>query len=108
MIGFPRMCPWSPISKNFKRAYRAAIFSPRLKIDFFNSIGRKRPSADGACLGPGPQQVWDPTVILWDMMNVVNHDFTKSEWREFMGDPPNRRVCPKLPGLFKWLTGRPG
>ncbi|MFJ1255359.1 hypothetical protein [Cupriavidus sp. CuC1] len=26
------------MSKNFKRAYRAEIFSPLLKIDFFNSI----------------------------------------------------------------------
>jgi hypothetical protein len=48
VLGFLTGCTWSPTSKNCKRAYGAGIFSPRLKMDFFNRIGQVRTVAPHA------------------------------------------------------------
>lgn len=63
-------------------------------------------SPDGGTLATGS---WDQTVILWDVnvdaksmlaraCEMVNRNFTKSEWVEYMGGRPYRKVCPAHPG----------
>ena len=48
-------------------------------------------------------------MLLWDLYiqgdlmvtracEIVDRNFTKSEWQEYMGKRPYSKVCPKLPG----------
>jgi WD40 repeat protein len=63
-------------------------------------------SSDGETLATGS---WDSSVILWDITTgaesmmaracrMVNRNFTESEWAQYMGKRPYRKVCPTLPG----------
>ena len=63
-------------------------------------------SPNGQTLATGSD---DNTAILWDtnmdvenwkkqICEVVNRNFSKDEWREYMGGRLYRKVCPKLPG----------
>src|SRR5262249_31458258 len=62
-------------------------------------------SPDGKILATGSYKI----VILWDanmdvelwkkrICEVVNRNFSKSEWREYTGGRSYRKICPKLPG----------
>jgi WD40 repeat protein len=63
-------------------------------------------SRDGQTLATGDM---DGTIMVWDVgmdvkawetraCTIVNRNFTRSEWRYYMGERPYHKVCPQHPG----------